>query len=446
MPRWRALPDELDPQVREFAEQLRRLVDRSGLGIAALADRTGYSRTSWERYLNGRLLAPKGAVVALAEVTGTSPGHLTTLWELAERAWSRSELRRDMTMEAIRISTERAAQEGTGTPQSAGNRDDGTKPVKAVKTIKTDKPAKPVKAVTAAKAARAARAAGGATAPAAPGVAGPAGVAPTLPPPDPATAPREDATPNSWGLAGYRGPSPAGGRAEGSTAGSTAATAADVTRLAPAVPDAVAPNGPHTEPPRTRTPRPTGMTGGTGVAGDAGAAGGAGGLGGPAGRRRLVMFLAGMVAVLVVVAVALFLTRDDGGNAEAAHTKNKPSATAAQKIPPGVKCVGSGCTGKDAEAMGCAKDTTTVTTVKSATVGTTLVEVRYSSVCRAAWGRITSAAQGEKVTLTAGTKTVSDSITTPGDTIAYTPMVAVKNGSGTKACVTLASGEQGCTP
>ena len=71
MPRWRALPDELDPQVREFASQLRRLVDRSGLSIAALADRTGYSKTSWERYLNGRLLAPKGAIVALAEVTGT---------------------------------------------------------------------------------------------------------------------------------------------------------------------------------------------------------------------------------------------------------------------------------------------------------------------------------------------------------------------------------------
>ena len=67
MPRWRALPDELDPQVREFAGQLRRLVDRSGLSIAAVADRTGYSKTSWERYLNGRLLAPKGAIVALAE-------------------------------------------------------------------------------------------------------------------------------------------------------------------------------------------------------------------------------------------------------------------------------------------------------------------------------------------------------------------------------------------
>ncbi|MYV93451.1 helix-turn-helix transcriptional regulator, partial [Streptomyces sp. SID1034] len=73
MPRWKALPDELDPQVREFASQLRRLVDRSGLSVAAVADRTGYSRTSWERYLGGRLLAPKAAVLALAEVTGSPP-------------------------------------------------------------------------------------------------------------------------------------------------------------------------------------------------------------------------------------------------------------------------------------------------------------------------------------------------------------------------------------
>lgn len=109
MPRWKALPEELDPQVREFASQLRRLVDRSRLSIAAVADRTGYSKTSWERYLNGRLLAPRGAIVALAEVTGTNTGHLTTMWELAERAWSRSEMRHDMTMEAIRISQARAA-------------------------------------------------------------------------------------------------------------------------------------------------------------------------------------------------------------------------------------------------------------------------------------------------------------------------------------------------
>ncbi|MCX4636700.1 DUF2690 domain-containing protein [Streptomyces sp. RPA4-5] len=109
MPRWKALPEELDPQVREFAGQLRRLVDRSGLSVAALADATGYSKTSWERYLNGRLLPPQRAVVALAEATGAHPAHLTTLWELAERAWSRDEMRQDVTMEAISVAQARAA-------------------------------------------------------------------------------------------------------------------------------------------------------------------------------------------------------------------------------------------------------------------------------------------------------------------------------------------------
>ncbi|WP_219205410.1 helix-turn-helix domain-containing protein, partial [Streptomyces griseus] len=109
MPRWKALPEDLDPQIREFTSQLRRLVDRSGLNINAVADRTGYSKTSWERYLNGRLLAPRGAVVALAEVTGTPQHHLTTMCELAERAWSRAALPHDLTMEAIRITQARAA-------------------------------------------------------------------------------------------------------------------------------------------------------------------------------------------------------------------------------------------------------------------------------------------------------------------------------------------------
>ncbi|MGW1974755.1 XRE family transcriptional regulator [Streptomyces sp. NPDC001889] len=118
MARWKPLPEELDPEVREFAEQLRRLVDRSGLSIAAVSDHTGYSKTSWERYLNGRILAPKGAIVALAEVTGTSPIHLTTMWELAERAWSRAEARHDRTMEQIRISQAREAlgEYGSGEP------------------------------------------------------------------------------------------------------------------------------------------------------------------------------------------------------------------------------------------------------------------------------------------------------------------------------------------
>ncbi|MEU8585466.1 DUF2690 domain-containing protein [Streptomyces sp. NPDC048664] len=126
MTRRKALPEELDPRVREFVEELRRLADGNGLSAAELADRTGYGRTSWERYLDGRLLAPKGAVLALAEATGTGTSRLTALWERAEHAWRRAETHQDLTLEALRMSRGRPAPEGpappagSGTPHGAG--------------------------------------------------------------------------------------------------------------------------------------------------------------------------------------------------------------------------------------------------------------------------------------------------------------------------------------
>ncbi|MGW2825521.1 helix-turn-helix domain-containing protein [Streptomyces sp. NPDC001443] len=367
MPRWRALPDELDPQVREFVSQLRRLVDRGGLGVAAVADRTGYSKTSWERYLNGRLLAPKGAIVALAEVTGTSPVHLTTMWELAERAWSRSEMRHDMTMEAFRISQARAALGEFGAP-----------PVNA------EPPAK-------ARPGRAARQGGNATV--APGVAGPAGVAPTVPQqsgrPDIDARRRDDAVRHGSGPHPAPGPDPS----------------------------------PYGAPPQGDGP----------------------GAEGSAGKRRATMFLAGLVGVLVVMAGVFFFATHDGDGKGEAGTGGSPSASvgATAALPAGVKCSGAGCTGKDAESMGCSG--ALVTTAAKATVATTVVEVRYSETCKAAWGRITGAGRGDEVQVTVGTARQSGSITAAGDAIAYTPMLAVRNAAEAKACATLASGPKGCT-
>ncbi|MFG2650045.1 XRE family transcriptional regulator [Streptomyces sp. NPDC048436] len=181
MPRWKALPDELDPEVSEFASQLRTLVDRSGLSIAAVSDRTGYSKTSWERYLNGRLLAPKGAIVALAEVTGTNPVHLITMWELAERAWSRSEMRHDMTMQAIRISQARAALGELGPNPPSAKSAKGGKSGKSGGSATRDGAASPAPGGDPAD-----RANGGGRS--VTGVAGPAGVAPTALPQTPSYA------------------------------------------------------------------------------------------------------------------------------------------------------------------------------------------------------------------------------------------------------------------
>ncbi|GGP91403.1 helix-turn-helix domain-containing protein [Streptomyces griseomycini] len=386
MPRWKALPDELDPQIREFTSQLRRVVDRSGLSVASVADRTGYSKTSWERYLNGRLLAPKRAIVALAEVTGTNPMHLTTMWELAERAWSRSEMRHDMTMEAIRISQARAAlSELAGPSTGAGG--------------KTRKGGAAVR----------------------PGVAGPAGVSPTVPP-QPTAADVRDASGGVREGAGRDGSSGAGSWGVDGRAGSP-----QPGRRGPGAATAPAGHG-RTAGAQGAPPRGTGGRGRSGASG---------------GRRRMSTFIAGAVGALVVVAAALYVTGTEGDKKGDAATSPSPTATTDANLPPGVKCSGDSCAGKDAEAMGCSGDL--VTTAGTATVGATTVEVRYSETCGAAWGRITQAAQGDKVEITAGKAKQSDTIAAAGDTVTYTMMVAVENATQAKACAVLASGEEGCT-
>lgn len=88
MPRWNALSDELDPSLRELVTRLRRLKDRSELSMRQLAARTGYSVTSWERYLGGRSLPPGRAVEALARIGGADPVGLLALHEVAAEAWA----------------------------------------------------------------------------------------------------------------------------------------------------------------------------------------------------------------------------------------------------------------------------------------------------------------------------------------------------------------------
>jgi hypothetical protein len=407
MPRWKALPEELDPQVKEFAGQLRRLVDRSGLGIAALADRTGYSRTSWERYLGGRLLAPKGAVVALAEVTGSNPAHLTTMWELAERAWSRSEMRHDRTMEAIRIAQARAALGEFGPPAPGAGAGGRTRADGGKESLER----------------------GGATA--ARGIAGPAGVSPTVPPqPTASDAEAREGTVRDGSVrdrTGHRdGPGPG-------SAGRYAAGRERVPRVGSAASAAGAAGGSDA----TSAGRP-------GPAAFPAPGAGGGRNGGGVVRRQPTMFLAALAGVLAVIGVVFCVTGGDGDGKAAAPTRPpSPSASADPTPPPGVECDGAGCTGKDAEAMGCSGDR--ATTARSATVGTTVVEVRYSKTCGAAWGRITQAAQGDQVQVTVGTHKQTDAVTTVGDTIAYTPMLAVRDADQATACVTLASGQEGCT-
>ncbi|KOG88513.1 hypothetical protein ADK38_19375, partial [Streptomyces varsoviensis] len=76
------------PECARLAESLRRLKERTGLSLAGLAAKTAYSRSSWERYLNGKKLPPRQAVEALCRLAGEPLGRTVALWELADLEWS----------------------------------------------------------------------------------------------------------------------------------------------------------------------------------------------------------------------------------------------------------------------------------------------------------------------------------------------------------------------
>ncbi|WP_097870261.1 helix-turn-helix domain-containing protein [Streptomyces sp. rh34] len=345
MSRWQALPEELDPRIREFAGRLRGLVDRSGLDLDAVADRTGYSKTSWEGYLNGRLLAPRGAVAALAEVTGTPQHHLTADRELAERAWS---------------------------PASADGRHGASGPDARVP----------------------AHGAYG---------QGPGGHA------------TDGHGPGSYGTGAY-GP---GGHATEAYGPGDRDTA-----LPPSVPHqrGSAPEAPGAPQDGRRAGRSAG--GRT-----------------PGFRSQGAMLAVGAVGALIVVVGAVLLAPGDDDAAEATSPPSAAPTAAAPELPVGVECSGADCAGQDPEAMGCGGEF--ARTVAGAVVGGSKVEVRYSEVCSAAWARLTEAAVGDTVRITAGTGGQDGEVM--GNTDAYTPMVAVKKASDAKACATLTSGTKGCT-
>ncbi|MET8180429.1 DUF2690 domain-containing protein [Streptomyces sp. NPDC005336] len=85
---WKPLPDELESDAKNLVEQLRRFKDRSGLSLVALAETTLHSKSSWDRYLNGRTLPPRQAVESLGRLVGADLDRLGALWDLAERGWS----------------------------------------------------------------------------------------------------------------------------------------------------------------------------------------------------------------------------------------------------------------------------------------------------------------------------------------------------------------------
>ncbi|MGW1917029.1 helix-turn-helix domain-containing protein [Streptomyces sp. NPDC002076] len=77
--RWKELPRALGEDECQLVAELRRLKDKSGLSLKSLQAKTPFSTSSWERYLNGKVLPPTAAVEALAKLVGEDPAPLLAL-------------------------------------------------------------------------------------------------------------------------------------------------------------------------------------------------------------------------------------------------------------------------------------------------------------------------------------------------------------------------------
>lgn len=473
MPRWNELPEELDPQIRDFAAHMRRLVDRSGLTVSEIADRTGYSRSSWERYLNGRLMPPRDPVAAFAEVTDAPDEQLMTEWAAADRAWSRAELRNEPALRALR-----AAEPGPDAiPEPAGSR-----PGRGLRGVlgrgrgrgeRTPGPEESAgeNAVERPRPGWAAGAAQDADRPLLPDVSERSAVRPGPPPPPERRVWAEEPTGGEATGTG-RGSEPgdgaksepAAGKGPGSApsaeAADAAGPAADTDETAPLRALSRPAQGPAPAP--APTPEPAGATARTTAASAAPAPSP------PAPEKwplRRVL-LAGLVTLLLtgsvtgVVYVGHGLISDPGveeqqkprggpppgsGPAGPASGSRSGSPSEPAELPEGVECRGAGCTGKDADEMGCGGDLARTTT--ETTIGDMVLEIRYSEPCKAAWARITAAEPGSTVTALAevpGAEPVRED-SSAGTSEGYTAMVVAEELDTVRACASLPDGTAACT-
>ncbi|MEU5161614.1 DUF2690 domain-containing protein [Streptomyces sp. NPDC020875] len=461
MPEWKALPEGLDPDIRALTEELRRIVDAGGLDIAGLSVATGFGVTSWERYLDGRVLPPQRAIAALAERTGTSGHGLASLRSRAERAWHRLEAGRDRATEQLRVARTRSwASVPGGVPGSPASTSPSSPPSPSSSSA-------PSSSSSSSSASSSASSASVGSSPSSAAVAGPGpdggsdAVTDDGRPVWNAVLP-DDGGPATPPQGAYRVPE-GGGRAAARRARRAAeAAAAAAAGTAPAEPGAP---GTAAGPARTASgAEAPAATAGSPAPPPAPAA--SGGLD----KRRVLLFLSGVVGALVLVAAAVLLTDlggtgggDDGRNdrtetvakvppASSAGTKPRPGGgeeTGGEETggesaapPANVKCVGATCTGKSPEAMGCGGDL--VRTVSQATVGKARIEVRFSQVCQAAWARLVDASTGDSVEISVGGEGLQRG-TVNGESDAYTPMTAAVKGSDAKACAELTNGTTACT-
>ena len=78
---WAPLPDDVTEPAARLVEELRALKDAKGLTLLDLAAATHYSRSSWERWLNGKRPVTRSALERFAIAVGADSGPLLALFD-----------------------------------------------------------------------------------------------------------------------------------------------------------------------------------------------------------------------------------------------------------------------------------------------------------------------------------------------------------------------------
>jgi tetratricopeptide (TPR) repeat protein len=81
---WSEVPEGLNAAARELVGELRAGKEAAGLSLARLGALTHYSRSSWERWLNGKRLVTEEALAGFARATGADGARLARLLAEAE--------------------------------------------------------------------------------------------------------------------------------------------------------------------------------------------------------------------------------------------------------------------------------------------------------------------------------------------------------------------------
>ncbi|GHJ92171.1 hypothetical protein SNE510_16900 [Streptomyces sp. NE5-10] len=343
---------------------MRRIKEEFGLSYGRLAEKTHYSRSSWERFLNGKQWPSRAAIQQLADVVGQDPTPLIDLWEHAEKLARRS--RREGAGPEARGEREPERGEAGGTdglgPEGRGEgRDEGRGATAPGPERPTDR-GKPVRDGEPLREER----------------------------PAPGGAP-----------ASSREPDGAGGSA-GAGAGPAAEPAGGAAPATGAAPDPDRAAGPWHRPAGRVRPL---------VHMAIGAVVGA-----------LIV-----IAVLGVKSPPDGARSDAGKPAASGETSGVTAQSAVERTPgaesdhPLPGCSGESCLGREPQTMNCQWD---AKTVRLLYLRGLRIQLRHSAACQAVWGRLENGAIGDGVIITdKGSRTEDSTIRVDRDT--YTRMLSV---------------------